>query len=164
MTSTVSAARCTQRDVSATGSVNSSALTFDGMIVSVAASVPITPITPSRAPLRSRTVYGRHVANPARPPCSRMLQHSTGNGTRVMPFSKHAAAVIELVVADAHRVVAHERHHLEQRLAVGQEGERAGEHVTGVEQERRRRAALRSCSTRVARCAAPPSRGEPGSQ
>jgi hypothetical protein len=44
------------RVVSATGSVNSRAATFDGMMVYFAARLPITPMTPSRTPLRSRRV------------------------------------------------------------------------------------------------------------
>ncbi len=45
-------------------------------------------------------------------------------------------AVVELVVADPHRVVAHQGHQLHQRFAAGQIGEGAGEHVARIEQER----------------------------
>lgn len=44
-------------------------------------------------------------------------------------------AVFELVIADRHRVVAHRDHQLESERAFGQLGERAGEDITGVEQE-----------------------------
>ena len=45
-------------------------------------------------------------------------------------------AVVELVIADAHRVVAHHGHHLHQRFALGEDRQGAGEHVARVEQER----------------------------
>ena len=45
-------------------------------------------------------------------------------------------AIVELMVARAHRIVAHQGHHLHQRLAVGEVRHRAGEHVAGIQQER----------------------------
>ena len=68
-------------------------------------------------------------------------------------------AVVELVVANAHGVVAHERHHLEQRLALGEARQRAREHVARVEQEGRPGGrAFAIDERREVRCAAEPRR------
>ncbi len=52
-----------------------------------------------------------------------------------MDVTQHPPAVLELVVADAHGVVAHGDHEFEGQLAVGELGQSPGEDVARVEQE-----------------------------
>ena len=50
-------------------------------------------------------------------------------------LSKVLPTVVELVVPDPERVVAHGDHHLDERFAFGELGEHPGEHIAGIEKE-----------------------------